>query len=379
MESNKMKKVLIVANVAKEHILKFHIPTIKMLREEGWQVDVACAGEEDVPYCNHQYRMSYKRNPFSIKTITGIIELRKILKKENYNVIHCHTPTGGVVARLASWRLKNRPYVMYTAHGFHFFKGASIMNWLILFPVEWILSCLTDRLIVINKEDYRNAKKYNMQMKDLKMLYGMGVDKEKFTKPVSAEVCEALKNEFNIPSEEIIFLYVAEILKNKNQEVLIKALKEVRKKTGKGILLLVGPEHDGGIYKKLAKDEGIFEYVRFTGWRNDVTSFYAITDIYVASSLREGFGLNLVEAQFAGLPIIASKNRGHVEIIEDGINGYLVDPNDVNEYAKKMTALIKDDVLRRKLGDAGKKSADKFSLEASLKTIKSFYEKNVTE
>ena len=372
MRGKEDKKVLIVANVAKEHILKFHVPTIKMLKEEGWQVDVACAGEEDVPYCDHQFRMSYERNPFSIKTLKGIFELREILKRENYNVIHCHTPTGGVAARVAAIGLRNRPYVMYTAHGFHFFKGSAIINWLVYFPAEWILSCLTDRLIVINKEDYYNAKKYKMRMKDLRILYGMGVDKEKFTKPVPKEICEALKAEFSIPSDEVIFTYVAEILENKNQEVLIKALKKVRQETGKGILILVGPEHDEGAYKQLAKAEGVSEYIRFTGWRNDVTSFYAITDIYVASSLREGLGLNLVEAQFAGLPVIASKNRGHKEIIKDGKNGYLIEPDNVNGFAEKMIVLIENEELRKKICEEGRKSAEKFSMESSLKTIKSF-------
>lgn len=128
-----MKKILIVANVAKEHILKFHVPLIHMLKESGWTVHVACAGEEEIPYCDQQWRMVYERNPLRFATLRGIVQLRRILKREKYDLVHCHTPTGGVVARLAALGLKDRPIVVYTVHGFHFYKGAPLVNWLVFF------------------------------------------------------------------------------------------------------------------------------------------------------------------------------------------------------------------------------------------------------
>ena len=187
------KKVLIAANVAKEHILKFHVPTIRALKEHGWQVDVACAGEEDVPYCDHQFRMVYRRNPVSFRTILGVFQLHRILKKGQYDVLHCHTPTGGVVSRLATIGLKKKPYLMYTAHGFHFFKGASPVNWLVYFPIEWLLSFRTDRLIVVNREDLQTARRFHMGMKDLRIFHEMGVNKEKYTTPAAPETLAALR------------------------------------------------------------------------------------------------------------------------------------------------------------------------------------------
>ena len=145
-----MKKILIVA---KEHILKFHVPLIHMLKESGWTVHVACAGEEEIPYCDQQWHMVYERNPVRFATLRGIVQLRRILKREKYDLVHCHTPTGGVVARLAALGLRDKPIVVYTVHGFHFYKGAPLVNWLVFFPVEWLLSWCTDCIVTIDEED----------------------------------------------------------------------------------------------------------------------------------------------------------------------------------------------------------------------------------
>lgn len=371
----KQKKVILVANVAKEHILKFHVPTIRMLKEKGWCVDVACSGNEKIPFCDHQFSMYYKRNPFSIGTIKGIFQLRKILKKEQYDIVSCHTPTGGIVARIASIGIKKKPYVIYTAHGFHFFKGAPIINWLIYFPVEWILSYCTDEIVVINKEDYLNATKYHLGMKKLTWIPGMGVDRNRFSVQLSDAEKAELKKELEIEDGEFVYTYVAEILRNKNQKLLLEALKLVREKTGKGVLLLIGPIHDNGECQKLANDLGIAEYVHFTGWRNDIERIFNITDVCVASSIREGLGLNLIEAQFSGVPVIASENRGHKDIIKDRKNGFLVNCYDASVFAQVMILLQQDADMREKIRLAGFVSSDAYSREKSLKAIWQIYKK----
>ncbi|MGE9889173.1 sugar transferase [Mediterraneibacter faecis] len=373
--SKDCKKILFVANVAKEHILKFHIPTIKMLRHKGYRVDVACSVDADIPECDELHNMSYERNPFSLKTIKGIWEMRKLFKKGNYDVVSCHTPTGGLVARIASIGLKKRPYIIYTAHGFHFFKGAPAVNWLVYFPVEWILSYLTDELIVINKEDYNNALKYKMGMKRITLLHGMGVDKEHFSKTFSNQEKSNIRKELGIPENEFVFTYVAEILENKNQKVLLHALKNLREKTGKGWLLLVGPIHDDGKTEELAELLKIKKYVTFTGWRNDIDRIFAATDVCTASSIREGLGLNLVEAQFSKIPVIASDNRGHRDVIVDGENGFLVDTNDYKEYSKAMYRLMTDGCLRTQFVERALESSVIFSRESILAQLEDIYER----
>lgn len=368
------KRVLLVANVAKEHVIKFHLPTIKMLKENGYFVDVACSGIDKVPYCDNQFKMCYKRNPVTIKTILGIFQLHNILKKENYDILHCNTPTGGVVARCAVMGLKKKPFLIYAAHGFHFYKGASIKNWIIYFPVEWLLSYKTDLLLVINNEDLKNAKKYKMGMKSIKLIPGMGVDQKRFEGKVDDYVKNQYIKQLELPQNEPVFIYVAEIIENKNQKVLVDALNSVRNKIGKGILLLVGPEHDGGKLKEYVKNKELSRWVKFTGWRSDIKELFAISDICVASSIREGLGLNIVEAQMAGVPVIASDNRGHREIIKDGYNGFLVEHDNEMQFADKMIELVNNSVLREKLIYNGKITSVKYSLNNSVNSIKNIYE-----
>lgn len=368
-----MKKILIVANVDKEHILKFHIPTIKMLKENGWIVDVACAGNEKIPFCDKKWIMPYKRNPFSIKTFDGIKTLKKIVEQENYSIIHCHTPTGGLVTRLACTNArKNGTVVIYTAHGFHFYKGAPIINWLLFFPVEKFLSKKTDCIITINLEDYKNAKKYHFKSKKIIKIRGNGVDLNKFQK---LELSSRIKcrDEFNIPYDANVLIYVAEIIKNKNQLMLLKTLKELQRKYPNSYLILVGPDHTNGKFEKLINKKG-FKNVILTGWRDDITFLLNCADIYVASSIREGLGINLIEAMSLELPVIATSNRGHSSIISNNKNGYLVSINDYKEMSKKCITLIENSEKKKEMISLAKKELYKYSTEYYLKNLKYIYE-----
>ena len=368
-----MKKILIVANVAKEHILKFHVPLIHMLKESGWTVHVACAGEEEIPYCDQQWHMVYERNPLRFAILRGIVQLRRILKREKYDLVHCHTPTGGVVARLAALGLKDRPIVVYTVHGFHFYKGAPLVNWLVFFPVEWLLSWCTDCIVTIDEEDYQNAQKLHMGMKQLRLIHGVGVRLERYSGPVREDAKDALRKALRLEGEPLVLTYVAELLKNKNQTVLLRALKRIRQQRNVGVLLLPGPDHWNGYLEQEAQHLGVAPYVRFLGWRSDVRQILAVTNIYVASSLREGLPLNLIEAQCAGLPIVASENRGHRELVQNGENGFLVPPKDDVAFAEKVLQLYDDTALWERMAQAGQKQVKKFALEPVLEANRALY------
>ena len=149
-----MKKVLFTATVD-SHILQFHLPFLKMFKENGYEVHVATNGDESIPFCDKKIKISFERSPFKINNLKAIGQLRKVINEEQYDIIHTHTPMGSVVTRLAAKqaRKKNNTRVIYTAHGFHFFKGAPILNWLVFYPVEKWLAKYTDTLITINKED----------------------------------------------------------------------------------------------------------------------------------------------------------------------------------------------------------------------------------
>lgn len=146
-----MKKVLFTATVD-SHILQFHIPYLKYFKEQGYEVHVATNGNEKIPFCDVKHKIHFERSPFKINNLKAIKQLRKIIEQEKFEIIHCHTPVGSVTTRIAAKkaRRKYNTKVIYTAHGFHFFKGAPIINWVLFYPIEKWLSKYTDCLITIN-------------------------------------------------------------------------------------------------------------------------------------------------------------------------------------------------------------------------------------
>lgn len=379
IQYKRQPRILLVANVGKEHVLKFHVPTIKMLVEHGWHVDVACSGEEEIPYCNHHFIMSYKRSPFNLAIFKGIKELIQIIADGKYDIVYCHTPVGGLAARIASREArKNGTKVIYMAHGYHFFEGAPKKNWVIYYPIEKIMSWLTDSIILINQEDYSLTKK-NFSNCNAYLLDGIGVATQRFIVEDKQAVRAEYRRKMNIPEDANVLIYLAELLPNKNQTFLMRVFKRVLETNKNTYLVLAGFDHSNGQFKKYAEEIGIKAYVRFLGWREDVGNLYAMADICTATSIREGFGLNLVEAMFCGIPVIATKNRGHVTIIRDGKNGFLVDLDDEELFAKRILQLIEDKELRQKFVECGNREKDRYSSDTVVSEIKKILEEHLSK
>lgn len=360
-----MKKILFVANVAKEHINKFHIPTIKEFKNHGWVVDVACSGNAEVPECDHRHYGKWSRSPFSLGTISGTVQLRKIVKENRYDVVYCHTPVGGFVSRFALIGLRNKPKVVYFAHGFHFYKGVSKVVWFTIYPIEKMLSHFTDLLITLNNEDYELAvQKFSTHAKIIQVP-GIGVDFSRLFLEDKNKIRIQYRKDFNVMGETVL-IYIAELIENKNQKMLIDVIKKISEKHENVILMLVGPDHMDGVYQKYAKVCGVDDKVIFTGWRSDIGALLAMSDICVASSIREGFGINLIEAMHAGLPVVAVDNRGHKSIIEDGKNGFLVPINNVDIMADCVLQLLSNHLKIEKFSNI---DIDKYNAETIAKNL----------
>lgn len=335
------KKLLLVANVAKEHINKFHIPTIKAFKSNGWVVDVACSGDAIVPECDHQFDMCWKRSPFTYKTFQGIRELKRIINKEQYDIVYCHTPVGGLVTRFASRKARKKgTKVIYCAHGFHFFKGAPLFNWIVFYPMEKILAHLCDCIFTVNEEDYKLARKRFTKKTNILLVPEVGVNFDRLNISDPLEKRKIYRKELGLAPETTALIYVAELLPNKNQKMLVDTLN-VLKKQGEDVkLILPGPDHDNGDLQRYIDLLGLTDSVKLLGWRSDIGELLNACDICTASSIREGFGINLVEAMYCGLPVVATDNRGHQMIINDGENGFLVSLNNVELMVIRIQELI---------------------------------------
>ncbi|QWG29167.1 glycosyltransferase family 1 protein [Bacillus mycoides] len=367
------KKVLFCATVD-YHFKAFHLPYMKWFAEQGWEVHVAANGNMQLPYVNQKYNIPFQRSPIRSQNFHAYKKLMSIIDKNKYNIIHCHTPMGGVIARLAARKSRKKgTKVVYTAHGFHFCKGSPYMNWLLYYPIERILASHTDCLITINQEDYDLAVKHRFPVKDIKLVHGVGIDVQRFT-PVTEIEKRELKLQYGYKSQDFLMFYAAEFNKNKNQSFLIHVLAQLKNEMPHAKLLLAGEGPLMEECKKIATQLGVTNMVHFLGYRNDIASLLQMCDLAVASSYREGLPVNIMEAMACGLPVVATDNRGHRELIINNKNGWIVDRDDIKAMADRIKGISINPKVLAQMGQYGCTSIkNQYSVNEVLKEKQEIY------
>lgn len=341
------------------HFKAFHLPYLKWFKEQGWEVHVAAKGNIELPFVDKKFNLPIHRSPFKLQNLKAYQELKTIIQENKYSIIHCHTPMGGVLARLASRATRRKgTKVIYTAHGFHFCKGAPLLNWMVYYPIERGLAQYTDCLITINEEDYRLAIDHGFKAQKVERVHGVGVDTEKY-KPVSDECKRELRMQYGYQHNDFMMFYAAEFNKNKNQKFLIHSLAIIKEEIPYAKLLLAGEGPLMEACKELALKLGVEDMVDFLGYRNDLDSILPMCDIAVASSLREGLPVNIMEAMACGLPVIAVDNRGHRELVHNGQSGWLVEYPDMANLVRRIRELAANKKLVARLGATGRKNIEK--------------------
>lgn len=370
---NSRGKVLLVATV-QSHICQFHRPLVEMLHAHGYSVEVAARdnlAEKNglkLDFVDGAHDVDFDRSPFSTKNYSAYKQLRGLLAAEHYDYIHCNTPMGGVLTRLAAAKYrKDGTTVLYTAHGFHFYKGASIKNWLLYYPVEKVLARWTDRLITITAEDYALAKKRFAT--NVSRIHGVGASAERFLPADTALIREQLGYEL---SDKLV-LCVGELLPNKNQETAIRAMAQVMETMPSARLLIAGNGETSDSLNDLASELSIADRVDFLGYRTDIDQFVKACDVVVTCSYREGLPLNVLEAMLCEKPVIASDNRGHRELVEDGKTGFLLSPNAVDGFAQRLRLLLSDKALRSSMGSNAAASAQPFTADNVKRELEEIY------
>lgn len=377
--NKKQKKVLFVATVVKTHINVFHLPYLEMFKNKGFKTYVCAKNDFEnkeeciIPYCDEYYDIPFERSPFNFKNIQAYRKLKKIIKREKFDIIHCHTPVASILTRLGA--IKSRNYgtkVIYTAHGFHFYKGAPLINWLLYYPIEKFCSYFTDILITINKEDYTLAIN-NMKPKKIYYVPGVGIDVDKFSNIALDK--EKKREELGISENDIMLLSVGELNKNKNHEIVLRALSRIDKKDIHYFIAGKGDLKDYLI--KLAQDLNIQDRVHFLGFRNDIDEIYKVADIFCFPSFREGLSVSLMEAMAAGLPIICSNIRGNNDLIEDEVNGFLCNYDSIDNFRKSIEKLINDSELKERFGIQNKNRVLKLDTKNIIEEIERIYDFNI--
>ena len=341
-------RALIVASVA-SMIDQFNMNNIRILKKLGYDVDVACNFESPgsitkekcdnlkrmllsfgVPY----FQVDFSRNVYSFfNHIRALKQLKKIIIDNDYRLVHCHSPIGGMLTRIVCRKKRKQGLkVIYTAHGFHFYKGAPLKNWLIFYPIERKCSKWTDILITINKEDYEFAKK-KMKSRAIEYVPGVGVDVKMFAN-TNIDI-ESKRKEFGVSKFALVILSVGELNKNKNHQIVIRALSRINDENIHYIIAGIGEEHEN-LYL-LAKQLNV--KIHLIGFRKDVGELYKMSDIFILPSIREGLNVSLMEAISSGCIVCASKIRGNCDLINEN-SGLLFNPKSISEVEKAIRKAI---------------------------------------
>jgi len=364
-----MKKILIVSTVSRQFYL-FEQANIEVLHSLGYEVHAAANFADANPRLDAldiiRHHIDIQRSPFCLTNIKAFNQLKQLMKSEKFDAVHCHSPVGGVLARLAAKVVGISP-IIYTAHGFHFYKGAPLMNWLLYYPVERFLARFTDILITINKEDYQRAQ----QFKAGKVVYipGIGVDTNKFN--VIRLDKNIKREELGIKNGTIVLLSIGEMIKRKNHETAIRALAKLKKENV--VYLICGRGKLENYLKELAEKLGVGDKVKFLGFRNDIPEICKASDIFIFPSYQEGLPVAVMEAMAAGLPVICSNIRGNKDLIKNGQGGYLFEPRDVDGLVNYILKIIKDVESQVSMANLNKQNVSQYDKVYVKKVMNQIY------
>lgn len=349
-------------------MVQFLVPHVINLSENGFRVEIACSNVggrvEEIRsklknYVKKIHIVRLKRSPLAPVNFLGYQDMKRIINCGHFDLIWTNEPVMGVVTRLAARTArKNGTKVMYMTHGFHFFKGAPKKNWLIFYNIEHWASRLCDVITTINREDYRRAKKMHAPV--VKYIHGIGINPERLNK---IDNRSDIRQELRLNENDFLCISVGELNENKNHQVVIKALGQLKDPDIHYIICGKGDQLEN--LKNLAKEQGVQKNIHFLGYRMDVLDICSQSDLFVFPSHREGLPIAPLEAMYCGLPLITSDIRGLADYMKEGKTGYLTDPDDVNSFASKIRKLKDDPQLREEIGNNNKKAVVLFLLDNS--------------
>lgn len=396
-----MKKALLVTRVS-GFVPQHEMNNVKLLQEMGYEVHYA-ANYNTVVYGKDNHRLDgtgiirhqidFCRSPFSREVRRSYRQLKELIRKEEFDLIHCHMPMSAVVTRLAAEKVRKQTGrqvpVLYTAHGFHFLTGAPWRNWL-YYPIERFLSRYTDRLILINEEDYRRASRFPVRGK-AEQVNGVGLRLESFVpyrktnwdvpgaEPAKKSDGVDIRQKYGIAPDSCLLVSVGELAPGKNNLLALEAISCVGDR--RFSYLICGEGRMEEALRKRAQELELADRVVFAGYVDNTPEILQQCDCFFFPSAREGLPVAMMEAMAVGLPILSSDVRGICDLLEPEKGGYLVHGFAPEDYAQKLRCLFDDGeeekssaALRRRMGEWNQKRVEQFSLPVVEQQMRGIYQ-----
>lgn len=350
---------------------QFLEPHVRNLAENGYEVEIACSEvlnrmtevRQDLEQLVPVHQLHLKRSPLAVSNARGYRELKKLIDSGRYDLIWTNEPVMGVATRMAARKARKQgTRVMYMVHGFHFYKGAPLPNWLLFCPVERMMASKADCICTINREDYARARR--MRTPRAAYIHGVGIDTDRLR---PGENPTDLRNELGLPKEAFLVLSVGELNANKNQQVIIRAIARMKDPAIHYVLCGKGDQRQN--LEVLARELDIADHIHFLGYRKDIADICRQSDVFALPSRREGLPFAAMEAMYCGLPLVNSGIRGLTDITEDGVSGYICDPDDTERYAGSIRKLKDAPEDRSRMGERNQKTVEAYTAARTKQEI----------
>lgn len=364
-----VQKVLFTAS-SYSHIVHFHIPYLQAFKDRGWVVHVACGGKTmPVEAADAVFHVPFEKKMSSAENFRSARELRKIMRRERYDLVCTHTSLAAFFTRLALWGMKDRPQVVNVVHGYLFDDQTNWLKRKVLLTAERMTARETDLLLAMNEWDLRTAQRYGLG-KRVAFIPGIGVDFSRFEHEGAVDAL-AIRNSLGIREDAFVLMYAAEFSARKSQETLIRAMTQLPESV---VLILAGDGDKKKECEDLADSLGLRGRVYFPGYVSDVPAWYRAVDAVVSSSRSEGLPFNVMEAMYLGKPVVASAVKGHEDLICHEDSGLLFPYGDVDSCARQIRKLLDSPELACRLGEHGKERVTRYGLEEVLPVVMDEYE-----
>ncbi len=371
-------KILFISNIIGKKVGSFALASIKASQNLDIEYHMAAnfnnSTREQMKLDEEEFgiklhHIDFVRNPLHPQNLIALFQVVKLIRKEKIDAIHCNTPIGGVVGRIAA-KICGIKKVIYQAHGFHFYKGAPLKNWLFYYPMERLLAHFTDTIITINNEDYERAQKFRLRNRgEVWLVPGVGINVEDYEpKDFNREL---KRKTMRLSENDIAIISAGDLIERKNYKVSLEA---IAKANDTRIHYYICGK--GSLHKELedyARNLNIRSQVHFLGFRSDVKELMWASDIFLFTTLQEGLPRSLSEAMASGLPCVASEIRGNTDLLQDQISGFLNKSTDSTSFGKSIKVLAKDERLRSQMARLSKERIQDFSLLTVIKKITEIY------
>lgn len=301
--------------------------------------------------------------------LNALIKLYQIIRREKPDIVHTNTSKAGIIGRIAS-RLAKTPIIVHSTHGHIFYGYYSKAKTRVFIEMEKFAARFTDKITELTRLGIEDHLSLHIGTRDKFMVIRAGVDLDRYANPGKNRL--QMRRDLNIPENAIVIGWVGRFDPIKNPMMMLNAGKIFLQNPGFH-LLMAG---DGEFFeeaRKFVRDSGLRDKITLTGHRTDIPDILTAMDIYCLTSLNEGLGRAILEAEAAGLPVIAANVGGVPEIVSDGVDGILVPAQDEKALAEAVTKMAGDSFMQKRLTEAAKAKLSLFSLQKTLEELDKMY------